>query len=101
MTDVKKAAEDTREDTKTIKELIENLTKNVSNTDKTNEQRFTQMKVLFRQLMKSNMANLKVPTHGELWLICFCFVLNHYMNDTSSLEDNFYVMICIHTINCF
>ena len=101
MTDVKKAVEDTREDTKTIKELIENLTKNVSNTDKTNSQRFPQMKYPFRQLMKSNMANLEVPTHGELCLICFCIVFNHYMNHTSSLEDNFYVMICIHTINCF
>ena len=86
MTDVKKVTEGTREDTKKIKELIENLTKKVSNTDKTNAQRFTQMKDLFTQLMKSNIVNPEVPTHGELCSICFCFVLNLYMNYTCSLK---------------
>ena len=86
MTDVKKVTDDTREDTKKIKELIENLTKNVSNADKTNAQRFTQMKDLFTQLMKSNIVNPEVPTHGELCSICFCFALNLYMNYTSSLK---------------
>ena len=61
---------------KKIKESIESLTKNVSNTDTIIAQRFTQIKELFTRLTKNNLANLEVPTHGELCSICFCLVLN-------------------------
>lgn len=52
MADVKKATEDTREDTKKIKDLIEILTKNISNAD--NVQIFTQIK----ELLKGNLAEI-------------------------------------------
>ena len=78
LTDVKASSKDTREDTKKIKELIENLAENVSNTDKANAERFTQMKEYFLQLTKGSPANPEVPTHGELYF-CFC-ILNSWMN---------------------
>ena len=76
MTDVRKSTKNTAEDTKKIKELIENLTENVSNAEKVNAQRYTQVKENFKQLMKGNLANPEVPTHGELYSFCFCFILN-------------------------
>ena len=71
LTDIRKSAKDTAEDTKKIQELIENLTENVSNAEKVNAQRYAQMKEYFTQLMKGNLANPEVPTHGELYSICF------------------------------
>ena len=66
---------DVKISTKEIKELIENLTENVINTDKVNMERFKQMQEYFLQLMKDSYANLEVQAHGELCSICFCFIL--------------------------
>ena len=66
---------DVKISTKEIKELIENLTENVINTGKVNMERFKQMQEYFLQLMKDSYANLEVQAHGELYSICFCFIL--------------------------
>ena len=66
---------DVKISTKEIKELIENLTENVINTDKVNMERFKQMQEYFLQLMKDSYANLEVQAYGESYSICFCYTL--------------------------
>ena len=66
---------DVKISTKEIKELIENLTENVINTDKVNMERFKQMQEYFLQLMKDSYANLEVQAYGQSYSICFCYTL--------------------------
>ena len=83
MADVKKATEDTREDTKKIKDLIEILTKNISNAD--NVQIFTQIK----ELLKGNLAEI------IYFLFIYCLYVKHLQCINKLLKTTRCILISV------
>ena len=82
MADVKKATEDTREDTKKIKDLIEILTKNISNPDNVQ---------IFTQLLKGNLAEI------IYFLFVYCLYVKYLQCINKPLKTTRLILI---NVNC-